>query len=107
MRIQIRNKEGVIVANHTSDSKMEGTIEIPNVKLWWPYLMHEQPGYLYNMEIFLHSADSSLLDVYRLKIGIRTLSWDNSSFMINDKPIYFRGFGRHEDSDVGYNENSY
>lgn len=40
------------------------------------------------------------MDVYRLKVGIRSLHWDNTSFSINGKPFYFRGFGRHEDFDV-------
>lgn len=40
------------------------------------------------------------MDIYRLKIGVRTLHWNSQEFLINGKPIYFRGFGRHEDSDV-------
>lgn len=39
-------------------------------------------------------------DIYRMPIGIRTLRWTNTSFLINNKPIYFRGFGRHEDSAI-------
>ncbi|CAG7787103.1 unnamed protein product, partial [Allacma fusca] len=39
-------------------------------------------------------------DVYRLKVGIRTVSWTEKQFLINNKPFYFRGFGRHEDFDV-------
>lgn len=100
VRVQIRNKEGVIVANETSNSDLKGVLEIQKVIPWWPYLMHPDPGYLYKMEVFLHGADNALLDVYRLNVGVRTLSWTNSTFTINDKPVYFRGFGRHEDSDV-------
>jgi len=42
-------------------------------------------------------------DYYSLKIGIRSLSWDQAmqnSILINGKPLYIRGFGRHEDADV-------
>jgi hypothetical protein len=39
-------------------------------------------------------------DVYRLPVGIRKLAWSNTSVTINGKPIYIRGFGRHEDSAV-------
>lgn len=49
--IQIRNKEDEIVANVTSTSELRGYIEIENVKPWWPYLMHSDPGYLYTMEV--------------------------------------------------------
>ncbi|XP_023163340.2 beta-glucuronidase-like isoform X1 [Drosophila hydei] len=99
-RLQIYNREGVQVANVTSDSKLVGSLQVENVKPWWPYLMHSSPGYLYELEIQLYAAKEQLLDVYRLNVGIRTLSWTNTSFLINGKPIYFRGFGRHEDADV-------
>jgi beta-glucuronidase len=47
------------------------------------------------------SADSAVPeDVYRLPVGIRKLGWSNTSVTINGKPIYIRGFGRHEDSAV-------
>lgn len=88
------------MANETSNSDLKGVLEIQKVMPWWPYLMHPEPGYLYQLEVFLHGANNELYDVYRLKVGVRTLSWNNTSFMINGKPVYFRGFGRHEDSDV-------
>lgn len=100
IRVSLRNKEGVVVANGTSNSDLNGALEVKKVKPWWPYLMHPEPGYLYQMELFLHTADNTLLDVYRLKVGIRTLTWNNTSFLINGHPVYFRGFGKHEDSDV-------
>lgn len=40
------------------------------------------------------------IDTYSLKVGIRTVTWTNASIYLNDKPIYLRGFGMHEDSDV-------
>lgn len=40
------------------------------------------------------------MDVYRQPFGIRTLSWTNTSVLINDRPLYLHGFGRHEDSDI-------
>lgn len=48
--INMRDKENEIVANVTS-SDMKGYIEIENVKPWWPYLMHPEPGYLYTLEV--------------------------------------------------------
>ncbi|KAH8300075.1 hypothetical protein KR044_009524 [Drosophila immigrans] len=100
VRLQLYNREGVQVVNTTSDGKLAGTLKVPNAMPWWPYLMHADPGYLYELEIQLHGANEQLLDVYRLNVGLRTLSWSNTTFQINGKPIYFRGFGRHEDSDV-------
>ncbi|XP_043510365.1 beta-glucuronidase [Frieseomelitta varia] len=75
-----------------------GTIKIPFPKLWWPRGMNPNPGYLYTLKVTLSVANDSKVDVYRLPIGIRTLAWTNTSLLLNDKPIYMRGFGRHEDS---------
>jgi len=41
-----------------------------------------------------------IIDIYRLRIGFRTIYWDKTSFLINNQPFYFRGFGRHEDFNV-------
>ena len=45
-------------------------------------------------------STGSLVDSYRLRIGLRELKWDTKGVYINGKPIYFKGFGRHEDSIV-------
>lgn len=50
--------------------------------------------------MILHVTNSTERDVYRLPIGIRSLEWTGTSLLINGKPIYFRGFGRHEDSAI-------
>jgi beta-glucuronidase len=39
-------------------------------------------------------------DVYRLPIGIRKITWNSTTFFINNRPTYIRGFGKHEDSNV-------
>lgn len=51
--IQIRDKEGEVVANATATSvnDLKGYIEIDDVKPWWPFLMHPEPGYLYTLEV--------------------------------------------------------
>uniref|UniRef100_A0AAG5DLF7 Beta-glucuronidase n=1 Tax=Anopheles atroparvus TaxID=41427 RepID=A0AAG5DLF7_ANOAO len=111
--VKMFDRNGTLVGKDSSEAKLQGTVVIPQVKLWWPYLMDPEPGYLYTMEITLAQAKSNeapgtsgdaaadaVLDVYRMKVGIRTLAWTNTSFLINEKPIYFRGFGRHEDSDI-------
>lgn len=39
-------------------------------------------------------------DIYRLPVGIRSVKLLKTRFLINDAPFYFKGFGKHEDSDV-------
>lgn len=51
-----------------------------------------------NFKVTLSVVNGSKVDVYRLPIGIRTLTWTNTSLLLNDKPVYMRGFGKHEDS---------
>lgn len=35
----------------TSSSDQSGVLKVVDVNLWWPYLMHENPGYLYTLEV--------------------------------------------------------
>ncbi|XP_071051958.1 beta-glucuronidase isoform X1 [Onthophagus taurus] len=95
--VMLISQDEKVVAYSTDDI---GTLTVENATFWWPYLMDENPGYLYTLKVFLSASDGSLLDVYRLKIGIRELSWSNTTWLINGKKLYLHGFGRHEDSDI-------
>lgn len=112
VRVVVYDRDGVAVANASSDSEVDGTIggivDVPEAHLWWPYLMSEQPGYLYTLEVQLVATgfvadavtDGITLDVYRLTVGIRTIRWSSKQILINERPMYMRGFGKHEDSDI-------
>ncbi|XP_046391225.1 beta-glucuronidase-like isoform X2 [Ischnura elegans] len=76
-----------------------GTLEVPDPILWWPRTMHPQPGYLYTFEVRLW-MNGTLVDIYRQPVGLRMITWNETSFLINGEPVYLRGFGRHEDSDI-------
>ncbi|XP_017077321.1 beta-glucuronidase-like [Drosophila eugracilis] len=107
-KVQLEDREGEVVAQNTSRHHFEGILHVPKVRPWWPYLMNSQPGYLYKLKISLFEGDSAteqspnddLLDVYRISVGVRSLVWDNNSLLLNGKPLYLRGFGRHEDSEI-------
>ncbi|XP_026327842.1 beta-glucuronidase isoform X2 [Hyposmocoma kahamanoa] len=77
-----------------------GLLEIGNAKFWWPYLMHSEPGYLYTFKASLIAPNGEVIDTYSQKIGIRTVTWSNKTIYLNEKPLYLRGFGMHEDSDL-------
>ena len=53
--VQIKDKQGKLVGSNTTSSKLSGFIDIPNATLWWPYLMHPNPGYLYTVEVLFFS----------------------------------------------------
>uniref|UniRef100_A0A6I8QND4 Glucuronidase beta n=1 Tax=Xenopus tropicalis TaxID=8364 RepID=A0A6I8QND4_XENTR len=79
-----------------------GHLVVPDAKLWWPYLMHEEPGYLYSLEVMLlaKNGNGSVEDNYILPVGIRTVHVSGDQFLINGKPFYFHGVNKHEDYDV-------
>ncbi|XP_068913964.1 beta-glucuronidase-like [Tenebrio molitor] len=96
-RIGLVDKDGNEVA---TDTVLEGSLFVPDANLWWPYLMDPNPGYLYSLEVQLLDTSGTLLDKYEQPVGIRTIFWDSDSVKINNRSIYLRGFGRHEDSDI-------
>lgn len=70
----------------------QATIELPLVKRWGP----KQPV-LYTAEITLR-RDGVIVDQYRERCGFRTVEIRDGALLINDQPVYLRGFGKHEDS---------
>jgi len=70
-----------------------GTLIVEDAKFWEP-----SNPYLYNFKVELFN--DNLEDCYSLKVGIRTVEVKGSKFLLNGKPIYFKGFGKHEDADI-------
>ncbi|GAB1608204.1 beta-glucuronidase-like isoform X1 [Argonauta hians] len=94
-KVKILDKYGGIVAvsNHSSD-----VLTVPHASLWWPYNMNtSSPAYLYTLEVHLISTSH---DVYRHPFGIRTVTVNPTQLLINNRPFYCLGVGRHEDADV-------
>lgn len=63
-------------------------------------------SYLYKARVEL-IKDNEALDVYEENFGIRTIEVKGTEFLINGKPFYFKGFGKHEDTYIngrGINE---
>ncbi|UYV67200.1 GUSB [Cordylochernes scorpioides] len=97
-RVTLYNKYGWVVARQASCSS---NISISSANLWWPYTMNpKSPGYMYTMQVSLYSTTGGLLDEYIQPVGIRSIQVTNSSFLINHRPFYFTGFGKHEDSNI-------
>lgn len=93
--VEVSNKDRQLVAQTKGT---QGNVTIPNAQLWWPYLMNPVAGYMYTITVRLVS--SAAVDYYHLPVGIRTVGFTNTSFLINGQPFYFRGFGKHEDYDI-------
>ena len=82
--VEVRDKDGKKVAE--SEGKT-GKIEIQNANLWWPL-----KPYLYDIVVSFKD------DKYTLPYGIRTVRVEGKKFLINEKPFYFKGYGKHEDT---------
>ena len=80
---------------------MTGSGKVENVTCWCP----ETPA-LYRLEVNLSGEDGSK-DVYEETFGFREVEVKDCKLYLNGKPIYLKGFGKHEDFPVngrGFNE---
>ena len=67
------------------------TLEVPNVRLW-----DTEDPFLYDLKVLL-VEDSKVVDQYETTVGVRTISVDGSRILLNGKPIFLKGFGKHID----------
>ncbi len=77
-----------------SEEMVEAILDVPGVALWSP----ESPN-LYDLLVEL-IQNGEVVDSYSLKVGVRTIRVEGNQLLLNDKPIYLKGFGRHEDFPV-------
>jgi beta-glucuronidase len=71
--------------------RAKASIRVKNARLWAP----GKPQ-LYKLTVKLESYGRGI-DEYTLPVGIRTVSVRGSQILINNKPVFLKGFGRHED----------
>ncbi len=83
-KVVLLGDNGAVAA---SASGTEGKLDVSDVKLW-------NPGspYLYTVKVLFGE------DEYELPYGIRTVEVSGKKFLINKKPFYFKGYGKHEDT---------
>lgn len=65
----------------------EGRFAIADVIPWQPL-----SAYLYQLKVSFGD------DSYTLPFGVRTVKVEGAKFLINGKPFYFKGYGKHEDT---------
>ena len=85
VHVTVLDADGNAVA---SAEGAEGTITIPEVHLWEP-----RPGtpYLYTLHVTCGA------DVYDQTFGVRSIEVKGTQVLLNGKPLYFKGFCKHED----------
>lgn len=92
VRVTLRDAEGSPVAEADGAT---GELRVADPHLWAP-----GDGYLHTAEVDLLSPAGEPIDRYRQTVGIRTVEVRGAQFLINGKPFYFTGFGKHEDTPV-------
>jgi len=98
VRVTVIDEEGKEVAQGSGNDM---NLSIDDVKLWQPL-----NAYLYTAKVEGIKGGETV-DVYEESFGVRKVEVKNGKFLINDEPIYFKGFGKHEDTYVngrGLNE---
>jgi beta-glucuronidase len=91
VKISVIDESGEVIAiNHGA----LGIIHITNVNLWKPL-----NAYLYTLKVEL-VKENHVVDVYEQPFGVRKVEVNNGKFLINNKPFYFKGFGKHEDAPI-------
>lgn len=96
-KVTLLDENSEVVAKGEAGSELE----IANVRRW-----EVLDAYLYTAKVELFAGEE-LVDEYEELFGVRTIRVENGQFLVNDKPVYFKGFGKHEDSYVngrGFNE---
>lgn len=98
VQTKIIDESGSLVAASEGES---GTMIISDVRLWEPL-----DAYLYTLRVEL-VTEGETTDVYEQPFGVRSVEVKEGKFLINDKPFYFKGYGKHEDTTIhgrGFNE---
>ena len=91
VQLELLDAEGSCVAQ--KDGK-EGVLYVENAHLW-----QVRNAYLYRLRIRIMDGEE-LIDEYEQEIGIRTVKVEGTDILINGEPVYLKGFGKHEDSDI-------
>jgi beta-glucuronidase len=90
-RLYLKGHGADIAVEMPIAAKAEAVLTVPHVALWAP----GSPN-LYDLTVEL-ARHGTTFDRYQLPVGIRTIKVEGDALLLNGKPIYLKGFGRHED----------
>lgn len=91
VRVSLFDEKKACVAEGDS---AQGTLTVEKAHLW-----EVRNAYLYTLKIEL-TQEGRVVDEYQEEIGIRTVKVEGEHILINGKPVYLKGYGKHEDFEV-------
>lgn len=95
VKVELRDDKNIFTGyNGLVNGKANIKIEMENCKFWSP----ENP-YLYDANVHLLDGDEEI-DAYSLPVGIREIKIAGNKLLINNKEVYLKGFGKHEDYSI-------
>ncbi|KAA8820663.1 beta-glucuronidase [Bifidobacterium rousetti] len=99
IRVRLIDEAGNVAA---SAEGAEGALAVAHARLW-----NVRDAHLYRIEFTILDGESGeIIDEYRDEIGIRAVEVRGREILVNGRPVYLKGFGRHEDSAInGRGEN--
>lgn len=91
--IQVEGQSNLGIV-HANSNIVKGSIYISNPRIWDV----GNPN-MYEMRVVLKEHNEEI-DEYMQSFGIRTIEVKGNELLLNGKPVYLRGFGKHEDFQV-------
>lgn len=91
VRVEVVDKTGKVLCQGNGQ---EGSMKAEKVELWCP----ENPC-LYGIRVVLLTEENEI-DEYTELFGFREIGIKDCHLMLNGKPVYLKGFGKHEESPV-------
>lgn len=88
VKVALVDAEGVTVSE--GEGK-HGQLLVKNARLW-----QVRSAYLYRFVITIEDG-GKVVDTYSEKVGIRTIKIEGTRILVNGKPVYLKGYGKHED----------
>lgn len=92
--LRLRGRSETSVRMRIENGRGVARLIVTNARIWSP-----QNPHLEMLEAVLYDSDR-IVDVYTQPIGIRTVTVDGTALLLNNEPVFLRGFGKHEDFPV-------
>ncbi len=89
--VSLYDQDGNLAA---SGEGAKGTLCVEGAHLW-----NVRNAYLYTIKLEL-KENGRVVDEYKDRIGIRTVKVEGEKILVNGKPVYLKGYGKHEDFEI-------